>query len=60
MVLLYHLNKATSSTYVIRGGNSGNGLLCGVFYVHLGHNSGAVDWYRGAALSFKPISDYIL
>ena len=49
----YHLNKATSTAYVVRGGSCSIGLDCGFTYVYLGNGSGTVHWGRGAALSFK-------
>ena len=67
----YHLNhifsfycdyfsQSSGAHYARRGGDSTAGLYCGAFCVSLGSYSGAASWYFGAALSFKPISDYIL
>ena len=56
LVILYHLNlvyKATSTTYALRGGNSGVGLNCGLFYVRLSLAASYTGWGVGAALSFK-------
>jgi hypothetical protein len=52
----YHLNlvyKATSTTYVYRGGTCSNGFACGFAYVHLYFSFSNASWGYGAALSFK-------
>ena len=52
-MLLYHLNKATSTTYTRRGGASGNSFGCGFVFADLSNAFGAANWHFGAALSFK-------
>jgi hypothetical protein len=53
-VLVYHLNKATSTTYARRGGASGNSFGCGFVFADLSNTFGAANWHFGAAISFKP------
>ena len=45
--------KATSTTYAIRGGSSGNSFNCGFTFVFLSNAFSVRIWYNGAALSFK-------
>ena len=52
VVLLYHLN---CTHYTARGGNSGDDVLCGTFYVVASYAAGHAGWFRGAALSLVHI-----
>lgn len=53
LVLLYY-----SSYYAIRGGYSGYGANCGVFFIVAGTGAGGYSWYIGAALSFRLSTHY--
>lgn len=55
MVLLYKC-----AHYTFRGGHSGLGAYCGVFYVYLRNAAGATSWNLGAALSFRLSTHYPL
>ena len=45
----------SGTMYPCRGGDSGNGLLCGAFCLRSNHAASLADWYIGAALSYKPL-----
>lgn len=49
LVLLYD----NASYYARRGGRSGNGVVCGSFYVVALSTAFNIDWDAGAALSFS-------
>ena len=42
-----------ASYYILRGGNSDNGAVCGMFYVSAGRPTSNAGWAFGAALSFS-------
>lgn len=41
--------------YPFRGGDSGDGLLCGAFSWYSSHGASHASWNIGAALSYKPL-----
>ena len=45
----------SGTMYPYRGGDSGNGLLCGAFCLRSNHAASLADWNIGAALSYKPL-----
>ena len=49
VVLLYYM----TSYYSLRGGNSNEGLTCGIWMTFLRTGTSDIRWYIGAALSFK-------
>lgn len=49
----YFYQNRNSTYYLIRGGASSGGAVCGVFYVYARNNASVSDWGLGAALSFK-------
>ena len=56
MALLYYF----SSYYTLRGGYSGHGIYCGVFFVRVNYTASGTVWIGGAALSFKLSTHYTL
>ena len=42
-----------TSYYARRGGRSGNGVVCGSFFVVALSTASNIDWDAGAALSFS-------
>lgn len=53
----YHYQNAnhTETKYALFGGNSGDGLRTGAFYLHLNNAPRDTDWYVAASLSCKPL-----
>ena len=45
--------QSSNVNCAIRGGSSGSGFGCGIFYVNVSNYFGYTRWYIGAALSFK-------
>lgn len=45
------------NNYSLAGGSSGDGLLCGAFYVTCFDLSSVRNWHVGAALTFKKLKD---
>lgn len=45
-----------ATTYALFGGCSDHGLRCGAFASGLSSGAGAVTWYCGAAVSYKPLA----
>lgn len=53
----YHYQNAnhTETKYALFGGNSGDVLRTGAFYLHLNNAPRDTDWYVAASLSCKPL-----
>ena len=52
----YFYKNTGASYYSLRGGNSNEGLTCGIWMTFLRTGTSDIRWYIGAALSFKPVS----
>ena len=49
LALLYHL-KLIASYYPRRGGTSGDGVFCGIYYTDYSASDSIIRWFIGAAL----------